>query len=142
MMNQSAAETDDLLADFIDESFDILRALPNSLRVYNSDTTNAEPINAVFRAIHTIKGNAGFFGLVSIKQFAHALENTLDAVRQSKLLLSDDLARSLIEGFDLLEVMLHEMLDGQVARDLGERQQVLLQRIDELSASCADEETP
>ena len=141
-MSNESTETNDLLAGFIDESFELLHELPEQLDAYRGDPEDAEAINFVFRGIHTVKGNAGFFGLSAIKQFAHSIENTLDSVREGGLLLSDDLARSLVAGFDILDAMLNEVLNGQISNELGDEQTNLLKQIEDLSAECAGDAAP
>ena len=48
-------------------------------------TATPETVNAVFRAVHSIKGGAGAFGLDDLVSFAHVFETTLDCVRSNKL---------------------------------------------------------
>ncbi|HIK90571.1 MAG TPA: hypothetical protein EYG03_01065, partial [Planctomycetes bacterium] len=127
-------EDDELLAAFVDESLELLQELPASLESYKADPGDTEQINSIFRAVHSIKGNAGFFGLAGIKQFAHSLENTLDEVRGGTMVLDERLARSLIEGFDILDGLLNQALQGQVG-ELGSREQQLLKEIADLTAS-------
>ena len=56
-------------------------------------------------------------------------------------MLSDDLARSLVAGFDILDAMLNEVLNGQVSNELGDEQTNLLKQIEDLSVKCAGEAT-
>ena len=42
-------------------------------------------VNKVFRAVHSIKGGAGFLGLDAIKELAHAMENLLNLMRNGAL---------------------------------------------------------
>ena len=95
-----------------------------------------DPINAVFRAVHSIKGCAGFMGLGAIKRFSHSLENTLDDVRQRKTTLSEDLQRAVVHGFDLLEEMLQLAMDGEARSELDSQQSELLQQVVQLAAQC------
>ena len=74
MTNETTEISNDLLAGFIDESFELLHELPEQLDAYRGDPEDAEAINFVFRGIHTVKGNAGFFGLGAIKKFAHSIK--------------------------------------------------------------------
>lgn len=122
----------ELLGDFADEAVAALRLLPASLEQYYSDPTNVEPINAVFRTVHSIKGNASFFGLITIKTFAHSVENSLDALRTNKFSLSANLKQDLITSIDALDEMISEALTGAV-------QQSLPPRLEQLLESIADE---
>ena len=130
---EEISEDDELLAAFVDESLELLQDLPSSLESYSADSGDTEQINAIFRAVHSIKGNAGFFGLGGIKQFAHSLENTLDEVRGGALVLGEKLTRSLIDGFDILDGLLNQALEGQIA-ELGSREENLLKDIADITA--------
>ena len=54
-------------------------------------TTDMEIINAVFRAVHSIKGGAGAFGLNRLVNFAHTFETVLDKVRDRELPVDEKL---------------------------------------------------
>jgi two-component system chemotaxis sensor kinase CheA len=127
------ADGNELLVDFVDEAVESLCDLPGQLDAFRIDPDVDDPINAVFRAIHSIKGCAGFLGLGVVKQFSHSLENTLDDVRQHKTTLSEDLQRVLIDGFDLLEEMLNLALDGDTPSELDIRQTELLRQVVDLA---------
>ncbi len=116
-METKVLEPSDALADFIEEALESLCGLPAHLEAYRAAPAVAEPINAVFRAVHSIKGCAGFLGLDAIRTFSHALENTLDTVR-TEAVLSNDLEYHLIAGFDRLDALLQEAAGGRVAGEL------------------------
>jgi len=135
-MSTELEQSDELLVGFIDESLDALRELSVQLSEYRQDPSVADPINCVFRAIHSIKGNAGFFGLTAIKKFSHSLENTLDDIRNGRLSLTEDLERAFVDGFDFLDEMLQRVLEGAVDEELGPREAELLERVAKLAAEC------
>jgi len=97
------AESVELLNDFLQEALDSLREIPQQLDQFFSSPEDTEPIHAVFRSVHSIKGAAGFFGLLGIKNFAHRLENVLDKLRSGTLPPDPRLAELLIQGIDLLD---------------------------------------
>lgn len=138
-MNTACDQSDELLIGFIDESISGLQELATLLHDHRAQPADAAAINSVFRAIHSIKGNAGFFGLTAIKKFAHSLENTLDDVRNGRLALDEKLERALVEGFDLLEGSLGGVQEGEVASELSPPEEELLRLIAELCESCAVE---
>lgn len=128
--------SDELLHGFLDEGIHALHDLPEQLNAFRQNPGDAAPIHAVFRAVHSIKGNAGFFSLTSIKKFAHALENTLDEIRNERLALSDALHRALVDGIDLLDEMLQRAQQGQETDDLEPREQAILRAVEEASAGA------
>jgi two-component system chemotaxis sensor kinase CheA len=97
------------LAIFSEEAGDQLREWEESLLALEKAPTDHEPLNNLFRAIHTLKGSAGFIGFDLLQKLAHDLESSLSSVRDGERpydgTLSDllfqglDLARSLIETF-------------------------------------------
>lgn len=134
MANAALDDNQELIADFVDEALSSLTGLSGNLDAHRADPADADPINAVFRAVHSIKGCAGFLNLLAIKAFAHSLENTLDEIRQRRLDLTSDLQRALVLGFDLLSEMLNAALAGELADELGPREQELLDRVAALAA--------
>ena len=116
-MGSTVNEQHDALADFIDEALESLRGLPSHLDAYRA-TPTAEPINAVFRAVHSIKGCAAFLGLDAIRAFSHTLENTLDVIRTESTPLNDALQHRLLEAFDRLDALLQEAAGGKIASEL------------------------
>jgi len=126
----------DLAADFFDESIDSLQHLAEHLEAYQRNPDDREPIHQVFRAIHTIKGNSGFFGMKSINGFSHSLEHTLDALRNDSLRLSDDLHSAVIDSFDLLEEMLESAAGGALDADPPPEAANLIARLRSAAEQC------
>ena len=61
--------------------------------VCSSDLDGAhdnETINVAFRAVHSIKGGAGAFGLDDLVDFSHQFETVMDACRSAELEITDD----------------------------------------------------
>jgi two-component system chemotaxis sensor kinase CheA len=125
-MTTNVQQTDELLQGFLDEGIHALRGLPEHLSAFRRSPENPAPIHAVFRAIHSIKGNAGFFGLDTVKAFAHTLENTLGDIRHERLVLTEPLQRALVEGIDLLDEMLHRIQENEATNDLADREEAIL----------------
>ena len=100
-------ETDlDILAEYVEESREHLGHV-EKIFVEIQKTGNVAPaaINDLFRAIHTIKGSAGYLGLTGISALTHAMESLLDDLREGALLMTSDVSESLIEGTDMLNNM-------------------------------------
>jgi len=141
-VTDTAAESRELLEDFADEALDSLQGLPEHLSNFRDNPDNAEAINAVFRAVHSIKGNAGFFGFSTIKTFAHSLENTLDRMRQGEIAPSEALERCLVEGIDQLSDLIGATLDGTLPEELSSQATDLLDRVAELCAEGSQGDDP
>lgn len=132
MLEASCGTADELIECFVDESVAALHGLPVQLQAHFQSPESAGHINAVFRAVHSIKGNASFFGFEAIQSFSHALENTLDDIRESRAVLSDDLRRALVRAFDYLEEMIQGTIEGRLIAALQPLHIELLARIDGL----------
>lgn len=138
----TTAESNELLEDFADEALDSLQGLPERLAEFRNDPSDSDAINAVFRSVHSIKGNAGFFGFSTIKSFAHSLENTLDRMRQGDIAPSEPLERCLIDSFDQLSEFLGSTLSGTLPDEIPSHASELLDRIAELSVEASKSNEP
>ena len=67
---------------------------------------DSELLNAIFRAIHSIKGSSGTFGFNEIAQFTHILETLLDEIRKGKRAIIPTTINVLLESVDCLRHML------------------------------------
>ncbi|HEX4895681.1 MAG TPA: chemotaxis protein CheA [Solimonas sp.] len=91
---------------FFEESFEGLDAMEAALLRMSSGPSDAETINTIFRAAHSIKGGAATFGFSEVAGFTHVLETLLDLMRSGRheatpadidcLLRSGDALRSLL----------------------------------------------
>ena len=74
---------DELLAEFVNESREHLATIEADLLTIEEGGADIdeELVNKVFRAAHSIKGAAGFFGLTKVKELSHRAETVLDMLR-------------------------------------------------------------
>ncbi|MDR3669348.1 MAG: chemotaxis protein CheA, partial [Holophaga sp.] len=68
-----------------------------------------EVINRVFRAIHSIKGGAGFFAFEAIKSLSHIMESVLMQVRDRAMAVTPELMDALLTSLDRLRAMLEDI---------------------------------
>lgn len=102
----------ELIKDFLEESFSLIENLENSLLELEKSPDDSKAINEVFRVAHTIKGGAGTVGFDEIQNFTHVMEDAFDLVRKGKLTISPDDVSLLLEGCDVLNKMLVEREKG------------------------------
>ncbi len=107
----SSINDESLLLEFVAESRDHLSSIEPDLLVLEREgsKTDAEIINRVFRAIHSIKGASGFFGLDALKSLSHSMENVLMMIRDGKLSPTPAIMDPLLEGVDRLRLMLDDI---------------------------------
>ncbi len=91
---------------FFMESRELLDVMESSLLELEKNSVDKEAVNAVFRAVHTIKGNSGMFSLEYIERFSHLLENLLDRVRKDLLGIDGEMTGLLLECRDFLDALL------------------------------------
>ena len=99
---------DSLKATFFAECEDLLDALNEGLSAMSDGTAEPETVNAIFRAVHSIKGSAGAFALNDLVGFAHTYENVLDLVRSDALEVTPDVLKTIIRASDILAVLVEE----------------------------------
>ncbi|MBU2511853.1 chemotaxis protein CheA [bacterium] len=102
-----------LKAEFIDDSLDGLKSLPELFIKLESDLSNEEPILIIFRTVHSIKGSSAFFELMKIKKLSHELETLLDLVRKNQLKPTTKLIDVLLKGVDELVEMFERVQGGE-----------------------------
>jgi len=98
---------------FFEECEDLLTALTEGLTVIEAGTAEPEVVNAVFRAVHSIKGGAGAFGLTDLVSFAHRFETVLDAVRSDRLIVDATVLHTLQRSADHLAVLVEAAHDDR-----------------------------
>jgi two-component system chemotaxis sensor kinase CheA len=111
MSQLEAATLAALLATFLEESFEGLdRAEAGLLQL--GATPDPEVIGDLFRAIHSIKGGAGAFGVDEVSELAHVMENLLDDVRAG-VTATPEMCDALLSGVDELRASLRDRQDGR-----------------------------
>jgi two-component system chemotaxis sensor kinase CheA len=104
LSNALPAETDpDLLGEFITESRDLVASAEAALLKLETDPENAEAINTVFRAFHTIKGTSAFLGLDHISELAHGAESFLTRIRDKEIRFTGGYADLAFRSVDMLK---------------------------------------
>jgi two-component system chemotaxis sensor kinase CheA len=87
---------------FLAESREHLKSCNGSLLEWERDPAAVEPVDRLFRAIHTIKGMAATMGYAPVAQLAHAAENLLDALRHGRLSATPAVFQLLFRSVDTL----------------------------------------
>src|SRR5688572_12484389 len=72
---------DDLLEEFIAETREMLEALGGVIVAWEASPDDRARLDEIFRFVHTVKGNCGFFDLPRLEKLSHAAEDVLADVR-------------------------------------------------------------
>ena len=97
---------------FFQECEEQLAELESGLLAMEGGDTDSETINAVFRAVHSIKGGAGAFSLEPLVRFAHVFETALDEMRSGRLAPSADVLKTMLRAADVLADQVRAAHDG------------------------------
>jgi two-component system chemotaxis sensor kinase CheA len=117
------------LASYVQESRELLEQMEQALLQLEAGGSDAELINAVFRAVHTVKGSGGLFGLDDVVEFAHEAETVLDAVRDGRLPLTADMTGLFLECRDQLGALVDAAVAGDIPAPLRESGRTLRERL-------------
>ncbi|MEW5723431.1 MAG: chemotaxis protein CheW [Thermodesulfobacteriota bacterium] len=104
---------EEILGIFFSEAVELIEAMESGLLALEKDPEDQTRIHSVFRAAHTMKGNAATVGLDHLIRFAHAQENVLDLLRQGKLRLTPEITSLLLSSVDLLRGTVQRLIGGE-----------------------------
>ena len=120
---------------FRDETEELLQAIDGDLlrleQFVDTGTIDAELVNSLFRALHTIKGSAGMLEFTAVQQIAHKLENVYDLLRKDRMPLTESGINLLFEGRDVLTGLIRAAVsDGEMPSGVDE----YVERLDAFAA--------
>src|SRR5262249_32450733 len=96
----------EIVREFLLETHENLAQLDLDLVTLEKDPTERETLARVFRTLHTVKGTAGFLGMLQLQAVAHAGENVLSRLRAGELLFNAEIASALLGVVDAVRQML------------------------------------
>ena len=101
---------DDIIDLFLEESVEQINDIEEDLLVLEKmeEEVDLSIVNKIFRAFHTIKGGASFFGLENITNLTHAVENLLDQIRKGHKTPDKQTVQILFLSVDKINEMLAE----------------------------------
>lgn len=97
---------------FFAECEELLGDLEGHLMALQSGEGDNNTLNAVFRAIHSIKGGAGAFGFERLVNFAHIFETVLDLMRDGRLEPTPDSVLLVLHCADILSDLVKAAQNG------------------------------
>lgn len=123
---------------FFDETEELLAEMEKLLLAVDIETPDAEDLNAIFRAAHSIKGGASTFGITDLTEVTHVLETLLDRIRKGEMALTAEHVDAFLVAKDVLKMQ----LDGHRLQSPVDQEQVadvrmLLQSLSEDTVASA-----
>lgn len=114
------SDLDEFKATYFDECSELLTELEEQFTAIDEGDRDADRLNAVFRAIHSVKGGAGAFGFSGLVGFAHEFETLLDYVRNGKVELTDEVVKLCIQATDIvIDFVAAARAGEELAEDYG-----------------------
>ncbi len=105
--------TPEMVKQFTAEAEDLLTATEEAFLILDKDPTNQEQIGEAFRALHSFKGNAGFFGYGDLEKLGHQAETALDKIRLGEIGGDSQLFSLLLEILDFLRDGVEQAIEGK-----------------------------
>ncbi|MCR5292230.1 MAG: chemotaxis protein CheA [Eubacterium sp.] len=99
----------ELLEMFLDESGEHLETLNERVLVLEKTPDDAETINEIFRAAHSLKGTSGSMGFTRLQRLTHDMENIFSLVREGNLSVDSDLVDLLFKCLDAIQEYLNNI---------------------------------
>jgi two-component system, chemotaxis family, sensor kinase CheA len=88
---------------FLSESREHIASMNHLLLALEENPSAREPVEGIFRAVHTIKGMSATMGFRTVSDLAHELENLLDLIRNGLRSADGELVDLLFSSADALE---------------------------------------
>ena len=98
---------------FFEESLEGLSQMESGLLALQQGAGNADVVNAVFRAAHSIKGGASTFGFSTLADLTHSIETLLDEVRDGRRAADPELVDLLLSAVDTIALVLRQTQQGE-----------------------------
>src|SRR6056297_1696379 len=119
----------EMVQKFVEETSDLVDTAENSMLQLEKDPTHTGSIEEAFRAIHTVKGNAGFFGFAMLEKMCMGIEGILDTLRTGARKPDAQIVNLLLQSIDGLNATLQKVHSGEIMPgELSEESDVSAQK--------------
>ena len=104
---------DDLIADFVAECREMLEALGGEIVAWEAEPDDRARLDSIFRFVHTVKGNCGFFEFPRLEALSHAAEDALADVRAGRRQADGQLVSAVLAVIDRIAEMIAAIEAGE-----------------------------
>ena len=104
---------DDLLTEFIAETREMLEALGGAIVAWEAAPSDRARLDEIFRFVHTVKGNCGFFDLPRLEMLSHAAEDVLAEVRAGTRVADNGLVSAVLAVIDRIGELVQALETGE-----------------------------
>lgn len=110
-LNIKIAIDDEIITDYRENFADQYEVAANSMLLLENNPTNTDAIHAMFRALHTIKGNSNLCRLDILTKFSHAVEEITVAIRQGEITYSPLLGEVILLCLDKIKEVSEDLFN-------------------------------
>lgn len=114
-----AIDLNRFIATFFDEAREHLESIEERAMVLGTGREDAETLNAIFRAAHSIKGGSGTFGFAQLAEATHEMETLFDGLRKGRGRADENTVRLLLDACDVFKAHLARLMAGERGNDAG-----------------------
>ncbi|HET9429014.1 MAG TPA: chemotaxis protein CheA [Allosphingosinicella sp.] len=104
---------DDLINEFLSETREMLQALSGAIVAWEREPGDRARLDEIFRFVHTVKGNCGFFDLPRLQQLSHAAEDVLAEVRAGRRAADSGLVSAVLAVIDRIGELAQALETGE-----------------------------
>jgi two-component system chemotaxis sensor kinase CheA len=133
-------EFQEILQDFLVESFELVEKLDEDLVELESNPEDLELLNGIFRVAHTVKGASSFLNFDILTHLTHHMEDVLNKARHGELIITPDIMDVVLESIDLMKALLNTIRD--TSSDAGIDVADCVAKLDKISGGDGEVETP
>ncbi len=108
---------DELIQDFIDETFETLDTLSGELVAWEANPSDSDRLDNIFRFFHTVKGSCGFLNLPRFERLSHAAEDALSKLRDGSIEPSPALVTAILAIVDRISTLASALNSGDALPD-------------------------
>src|SRR3954470_1202551 len=104
---------DDLITDFVAECREMLEALGGEIVAWEAEPNDRARLDSIFRFVHTVKGNCGFFEFPRLEALSHAAEDALADCRAGRRAPDGVLVTAVLGIIDRISEMVSAIEAGE-----------------------------
>src|SRR5687767_6860367 len=113
---------DELINDFVAETREMLQAVAGAIVAWEGDPGDRDRLDEIFRFVHTVKGNCGFFDLPRLRQLSHAAEDALAEVRAGNRVPDPALVSAVLAVIDRIGELVLALETGEAVASEDDEQ--------------------
>ena len=108
-MSDDNDEMKEILTDFLTETTEMIDDLDQKFVELETQPNNTALLNEIFRAMHSMKGSAGFLGFTHLVDVTHRAESILNKLRQGEMAVVPAVITVILETVDTVKLIMADI---------------------------------